>query len=85
MTDEEQAKMEHDWLIAEFQIVAGAILAFALGVAIAALAGQLTLFAAAFLIAVSGVWLAYIWRYFQRRTTELRQTLNSAKGLEEVV
>ena len=83
-TNAEQVKMEHDWLIAKFQLVCGAILGVLAGVIVAALAGQLNPVLGAACTVEGTAWFVLVWRHFARRAQKLRDSLKSTNGSKGV-
>ncbi|MDG6918559.1 MAG: hypothetical protein JRN62_03880 [Nitrososphaerota archaeon] len=69
----------YDWYIAQFELIAGGLLAMATGVVVAVLVGQMTGEWGAIWLSVIVSVLMAIWLYFNYKLAKLRQDLNRSE------
>ena len=82
--DKERIQLESDWLIAEFQVLSGALLALLLSTFLATILGQIGASGYVLMLAAGEVFLD-VWVYYRSRSAKLRKRINRTSDEKGVV
>lgn len=81
---EKEAELHHDWLLAQFEVLAGAILTGILATLIAAITNQISGLAAIELVVILTLSLVLVWWFAREESKKVRASLNPGMDHKEL-